>query len=245
MNPVGPFAARHGGAQISVMSGLVGWWSLNEASGTRLDSHTSALSLTNNNTVTQAAGIRGNAAQFTAANTESLSRADEAAFRTEDFTIAYWVYLDAKAAAYQCATRYRTDTDQRHWRLVYGSGPDRFQFTVSSDGSAANETIFNLNSLGSPSTATWYFLVASHDSTADRVRVSANAGTVDETAYASGVFETSTADFTLGAQHAGGGAPHDGRLDEVALWSRELTAREIRWLYNGGAGRSYPPKGKA
>jgi hypothetical protein len=34
---------------------------------------------------------------------------------------------------------------------------------------------------------------------------------------------------------------HQGRLDEVAIWkNRELTPEEITYLYNAGAGRTYP-----
>ena len=56
---------------------LIAYWKLDEASGTRNDSK-GANHLTDNNTVTQAVGKVGNAAQFTLANSEYLSIADNA-----------------------------------------------------------------------------------------------------------------------------------------------------------------------
>src|SRR5688572_28354046 len=62
-------------------SGLVSWWSLNEASGTRNDSH-STNHLTDNNAVPSAAGLKGNSAAFVTAGLESLSIADNASIST-------------------------------------------------------------------------------------------------------------------------------------------------------------------
>ena len=72
---------------------------VSDPTGTALNVR-ATLHLTDNNTVTgQAAGGPGaqNVSQFTAANTEFLSRADEAALDCGDigFTFAAWVYLDS------------------------------------------------------------------------------------------------------------------------------------------------------
>ncbi len=54
---------------------LAAWWSFDEASGARNDSHGSS-HLTDNNTVTSAAGKKSNAASFASANAEYLNRSD-------------------------------------------------------------------------------------------------------------------------------------------------------------------------
>ena len=61
-------------AGATLGNGLVAFWKLNEQSGTRAAAFSSN-DLTDNNTVTFAAGILGNAAVFTSANSEYLSRA--------------------------------------------------------------------------------------------------------------------------------------------------------------------------
>lgn len=83
---------------MTLLDGLVSYWKLEEANGARVDSVVaSGNDLTDNNTVTQAVGVLGNAAQFTAANSESLSHADNASLGTGDidFTVASWVYFDS------------------------------------------------------------------------------------------------------------------------------------------------------
>lgn len=41
-------------------------------------------------------------------------------------------------------------------------------------------------------------------------------------------------------QRIGGGFPFDGQLDEIAIWSRDLSDAEIAELYNSGAGLEIP-----
>ena len=75
----------------TLTTSLIAHWNLDEASGTRVDAK-GGNDLTDNNTVTQATGIVSNAGQFTAANSEYLSIADNAALSTGDidFTIPLW-----------------------------------------------------------------------------------------------------------------------------------------------------------
>src|SRR4051812_43478016 len=87
-------------AASPLLTNLASYWKLEEASGTRAD-EIGSQTLTDNNTVTQAVGKLGNAAQFTAANSESLSHADSATLSLgadQDFTLGAWVYLDSKGA---------------------------------------------------------------------------------------------------------------------------------------------------
>src|SRR5690242_13052659 len=99
-----PWGAGRGGSG-SLANGLVAFWDLGEASGQRNDSHTNLLHLTDNNTVTSAAGLVGTAAQFTAANTEYLSRVSESLLQTaggpnNSFTVAGWFNYTLTALEY-------------------------------------------------------------------------------------------------------------------------------------------------
>jgi hypothetical protein len=50
---------------------------------------------------------------------------------------------------------------------------------------------------------------------------------------------TVTTNGLLIGQRTGGGFPMDGRLDEIAIWTRALTDPEITALYNGGSGLAF------
>lgn len=66
-----------GGSSSTLNDNLVAHWKLDESSGTRNDSK-GANHLTDNNTVTSAAGKLGDAADFESSNSERLTLADNA-----------------------------------------------------------------------------------------------------------------------------------------------------------------------
>lgn len=194
--------------------------------------------LTDNNTVTQAAGRTPNGAQFTRTNSESLTMADNASLSTGDidFSTSAWVYLDSKTGHRDIVTKWRSGTNQREYALIYQQTFDRFEFYVSSNGTA--ETAVTANNFGSPSTSTWYFIVAWHDATNNQLGISVNNGTADTSSYSSGVFD-STANFGIGGRDTSNIEYMDGRIDNVGFWKRTLSTEERTWMYEGGRGRGY------
>lgn len=64
-------------------------------------------------------------------------------------------------------------------------------------------------------------------------------GTTVATATGSTLFRNGGGNVCIGHQEEAG-AGMNGRIDEVGIWQRALSADEIALLYNGGAGRSYP-----
>ena len=225
---------------MALTDSLISYWKLDEASGTRVDSHTGGNDLTDNNTVTQAAGKIGNSAQFTNANSESLTRVDNASLSVGniDFTWAGWFYLDSKTTYRIGFCKYQTPllgNADFEYRIYYDAPADRFLFTIGDGG--ANSAVATANNLGSPSTATWYYIVGWHDASADTISIQVNNGTADSTAYASGSFD-GAGDLIIGLQ--AGAFGWDGRMDELGFWKRVLTAAERTALYNGGSGLAYP-----
>lgn len=223
-----------------LLANLVSFWELEEASGSRVDAHGSN-HLTDVNTVTQSPGKVGNAAQFTAANGEYLSIADNAALSMTDtdFAIAGWVRLNTKANEV-IAAKYRTNTNSREYLLYYAASDgatQRFIFIVSANGISTAAVV--ANNFGEPATGTWYFVVAWHDSVANTINIQINNGTANSTAHTTGVFN-GTDDFRIGALYASSPIYFwDGRIDQLGIWKRTLTATEKTWLYNSGNGRSY------
>ena len=225
---------------MAFLDNLEAHWKLNEASGARVDSHGSN-DLADNNTVGQAAGKIGNAAQFVNADLEYLSIADNASLSMGDIemTVALWAYLDNKTGDQAFLGKFNWGADQREYAIRYDDSSDRIRFHVSSNGTIGTEIIVAANSLGSPSTATWYFIVAWHDPATNLIYIQVNDGAVDSVAASAGIFN-GTSDLMLGAWKDGTDSLLDGRVDSVSVWKRVLTAQERTDLYNGGAGFDYP-----
>ena len=86
----------------------------------------------------------------------------------------------------------------------------------------------------------WHFVAATISSDGDMKLYIDNGSALTGTT-ASGSLFTSTKSSSIGVNVSG--APNDvwvGSLDEIGLWSRELTSTEVASLYNSGAGLQYP-----
>lgn len=223
----------------NLLERLVEWWPLNEQSGTRRGVH-AGLHLTDNNTVTGADGVGSLASQFTRANSEYLNRTSQASLQVADidFEWACWAYLDTKTAAtFNYILSKRNAPTVREYFLDYVIASDRFRWGVSADGT--NNVTVLANTFGAASTATWYFINAWHDASANQIGIAINAGAADTASHSTGVI-AGDGNLTIGA---GDNAPTifwDGRIQRVGFWKRILSADERAWLYNGGRGRDYP-----
>lgn len=227
-------------SRSSLLRGLVAYWPLDEVSGTRADISGNGLFLTDNNTVTQAAGKIGSAAAFTAANNEFFTRGDHPLLSMGDldFTVALWAYLTDKTADRVLIGKGDAGAAATlEYMIEYFNGTDRFRWRVG-DGSS-NSAIATANTLGSPATETWYFIVAWHDATANTINIQVNNGTVDSAAYSAGSHDNASG-LWIGKEPNGGFGKMEGRIDEVAVWRRLLTAAERTALYAAGSGRRYP-----
>ena len=214
------------------LTSLISYWKLEEASGSRADIY-GTNTLTDNNTVTQQTGKLGNCAQFTALNMEKLSIASNSGLKplASSFTITAWVYLDSKPAVGRIVAKNGSSGTDSEYAIWYYSVDDRLRFNVAYGSTSG----LNANNLGSPSLATWYFIVAWVDAAADTMNIQVNNGTADSTAMSSTLSDTST-EFDIGSDSIGN--YFDGRIDSVGFWKRVLTVAERTALYNSGSGRA-------
>ena len=220
-------------AGASLSTSLESDWTLDEASSTRVDGP-GTNDLTDNNTVTQAAGKVGSAAQFTAANSESLSIADNASISTGDisWTLAFWLYIDSSGGDEGLISKYDNGAGANEYLVRLTTGP-QVRIDVYDGGSGIGNV--TATSFGNLSTATWYFVQCGHDATNNLVFVSVNGGTVDTAATSAGGADT-TGTFRMGVYNA---QFFNGRLDQGSFWKKRISAQEISDLYNAGAGNSY------
>lgn len=229
--------------------GLISYWKLDEASGQRDDSRSTS-HLTDTNTVTQATGataVLGSSAQFVAANSEQLTRVDNAALSSGDVDlwVAAWAYLDSKPSNGGIAfkgTGVAAGTVE--YALFYqGGGTDRLRFQIG-DSAAGSLTTVSATVLGSPSLATWYFVLGYHDSVNDEIGISVNGGAFTTGATSGRAPADTAGSFRIGSLN--GASFFDGRIDSVAIGKSPpggiaALATQIRdRLYNAGLGREYP-----
>jgi len=201
-----------------LLTNLVAYWRLDEASGVRYDAHAS-YDLTETNTVGSTTGLRGSAAQFVAAQMEYLSYppGSTLALGDENVTIAAWLRLNSAGAQ----------------PVIRQAGVFALDVTSSSaiQFSYGGYTVTSAPVL----TGTWYHVVARHDSVNDTLHLTLNS--TSTTTASSGSVVSNTNALYIGTDTMN---YLNGALDEVGIWRRVLSASEIDTLYNDGAGISYP-----
>jgi hypothetical protein len=223
------------GGSSSLLTSLVAYWKLDEASGTRNDS-VGANHLTDNNTVMSTTGKVGDAADLVRANSESLSIADNAALSVGDidFTVGAWVKFNLNGASFPST-----------FHLVSKTGGSADEYWLESDGYNFRFRVYAGGNLYSATEAitvvsgTWYYLVGWHDATANTVNLIVNNGTPTSTSTTGAVPDNSNSSFNIG-RYGSGVFYDDGQVDEVGLWKRLLTSDERTELYNSGNGKTYP-----
>jgi hypothetical protein len=224
-------------AQSDLLTNLVAAWELEEASGSRADSHGSNTLAVTGPAVGSASGIVGNAALFAMTGGETLSIADNAALSMGDidFTIETWANFASLASSRVVLSKW-TDTgpDNEYW-LAYFATTGNFTFFVRN---TANNASGSVDVTMTEATSTWYQLIAKHNATANTITLKVNNGTPGSTSWSGGVRD-GTAAFRISGQNDGATAEMQGLVDSTRIWKRLTTDTEDSWLYNSGAGRSY------
>ncbi len=219
---------------MSLLTGLVPYYILGEASGTRADSNGS-LNLSENGTVGQSTGKITNCASFPGSTGNYLSHVDTASLSFADLTIQAWVNF-ADTSGVQVIVG-KCGANDREYRLDFDGGSQNLTFGVSSAAGFANLTAVGWPLF--PSTSTWYLIHAWLDTANNLLGITVNAdGTPVTTGYTHGTYDSGAA-FAVGQDpfYAGN---FNGLLCEVGVWNRVLTGGERTSLYNSGAGLAYP-----
>ena len=218
----------------SLATDLVSYWELEEASGTRIDSHGSN-NLSDNNTVLSATGIQGNGADFEKSNSEYLSITDASQTGLDLTTNASFAWF-MKPESVDIVNYYilsKGGATEISYRIEHDD--DRLRFSVSSNGST--DTSESYVSSGLFTVGNWYHCAITWDNGVIKFYID---GSLVKTTDISGTLTSiysGTGEFRLG--DCINGRFFDGILDEVGVWSRTLTDTDIANLYNSGAGIPY------
>lgn len=225
--------ATGGGAPsipASLIVGLDAWWTLDEVSGGRIDSHGS-YNLSDNGGTLYATGKQGNAADFEASSSQYL-KVDTTDFQADlgSFAFSTWVKMESNS---DLGGIIQVGTGS-------GAATNDALLAVQSDGEISfympEGATWRLVEGGILSLATWYHLVIMFNAATDTMSLIVNDGT--PTTYnlldaPNGVSTSLQIGAYLGYRYL------DGLVDETARWSRILTSAEITALYAGGDGITY------
>lgn len=223
-----------------LLTGLESYWKLDEASGTILDSHGS-----NDGTLTGATygatGVINDAIDFDGTG-DYITISDVLDFDyNEPFSIQCWYKPNsASTDNHFLVAKQESGGNFRGYALWRGGSGQNHRLLFELVSTPSNLLSFK-GTTQLTNTSKWYHIVATYDGS-DAVS--------GMTLYIDGSSESSTGttdslstttvnavDLVIGAR--GTGQETDGVLDEVGIWSRELSASDVTTLYNSGSGTPY------
>ena len=219
-------------------TGLVGHWKLNEASGpTAVDSSASANNATYVNSPTPTTGQFSNALDFSGntganATNDRVTIPDPASgvldFGSNSFSYGMWVYATGSAGNYDMPlSKGGGSVANTGYDLELGAGS---WTSYICDGDECHTRTFS----ASPILNSWTHVMTVIDRTAATHTLYVN-GTQVSSPSIPGTFGnlSNTRDANIGSSHLGA-HPFLGKVDDVRVYSRALTANEVSSLYNGG-----------
>lgn len=216
----------------SLATNLVSYWELEEASGTRVDSHGSN-DLSDNATVLQGTGIQGNCADLSDSTSEYLSFASSSTFVYDGASarsLSFWFYPHSVTGVNTVVSCWGGGSTQ-NW-IVYTNGSN-IVAGVESNGALITAT-------SAATINAWHHVVllmkASGSAELYVNGVSKGTGTPAGSAGAN-------APFYIGQNSSSN--YYDGLVDEVGWWTTELSSGDVASLYNSGSGIPYDAGGAA
>lgn len=220
----------------ALLASRVAHWSMDEASGNRVDS-IGGNTLTDNNTCGSRAAVVNLGADFIAGNLESLSSASNAALQmgSVSFAISLWFLVDAFSVTANFLINKRDAATANEYQIsVSPSGT--LSFLIWHAGTTSKEVVWG----SALTTATKYHVLAWFDHATKTQAVALNGGAPVATVQTGTIVASGAAPFALGTSAWAGAEArsHDGYIDEVTLFKGYVpTVADIAYLYNGGLGR--------
>ncbi len=215
----------------ALTSGLISYWKLDESSGTATDAAGGGNTGTNTAITYSVAGKINTAYSYNA----STSYTDCGNPSNLSFTagsISYWVYPTNIVGAMVHISKGNVADDLNGWWT--GTLGDSILYFELANGSSFQLVAI---SSGTLSVNTWYHVVVTWDGSTVKSYIN---GTPVLNTVQTVVPVTNVYNVNFGKSSHAAASFFEGRLDEVGMWNRTLTATEASNLYNSGSGLAYP-----
>lgn len=224
---------------MALTDNLEGYWKLDESSGNATDSGGNGYTLTNSN-VTYSTGKIDNGAVYNSTSDRLYSTTSDFDYQpTDAFSVSCWFNISSVTGNRFMISNQQNGGDFPGWTVGNLDGKCFFDMVqdlspVSYLGQRSTSVEFSVD--------TWHHFVMTKDATDDASGVTfyVDGTSVATTAVLDNLSGTITynSDFQLGNRASA--YDMSGTLDEVGVWSREITSAEVTELYNGGSGLTYP-----
>jgi Concanavalin A-like lectin/glucanases superfamily len=235
----------NGGAWIGIgkvsnlTGGLVGWWKLDETSGTSAADATgngNTGTLTNGPTWTT--GMNNGALTLVAASSQYVSVPDAASLQLAgSWTVSTWVKFSAFPGSGGEACMIQKDTPAgNNYSLCYGNNffPSTTGIQLSFVGSFGSQYI----AYPSVSLNTWYHAVGVWDSSSKNLYLYVNGALVATQSPASNSPSSTSGSALYMGSNQYTTALLNGTMDDARIYNRALSAADIKTLYTSTGGTS-------
>ncbi len=235
-------AAAVNPSQASVLSNLLAYWKLEEASGTRADASGNGNSLTPSSPDGgNAVGIIGNAANLNRGSFEYLSASTAGIVNgtkgTVNMTWVAWVKpVNESHSPGPAIVGWWQSGGSHHYLLNFNDSG--FFWNIGVYPGESTSTVQATN-YGAP-TSNWQMVAVWHDATNSKMGISVNAGTANSINYSGGMTSNTSNNPYLGRNQDSSLTYFNGLIDETGVWTKVLTAADLTYLYNSGLARTYP-----
>jgi len=207
---------------------LVAYWKLEETSGIRYDNTSNNNDLADNYTVTYDTGQYGNAAKFTAANTEylSLTGGSQTGLSIFDgnwatFSIAFWVKLTSIGAQQVVFNKIHGGATDQSLYLYFTAG-NTFSCDFYADGLTTTDTF---------SSGTWYHITCTYNARNKERKIYVN-GVLNKVGDSTGVLSGTNDDTLYLGAYNGSSSYLNGLLDDFMIFDKTLTDGEVSQVYS-------------
>lgn len=231
------------GEESTLLTGLSGYWKLDETSGTTVTDATGTQD------GTRAAGVEvGIAGKLSYANTfDAASDVINIPYNTDispkdtAFSIAAWIRLDSlpNVVGHECYVFQQNvgvSPWSAHWIHVDDSDN---RITAVSRNTAG--TAHYVRSTDALLVDTWYHIVFVNPGDGGDLVLYVNGVDVSASVDTfSGTILEGLSNTCFGNAYGGAGTYFEGTIDSPAIWSKPLISAEVTELYNSGNGRTHP-----
>lgn len=216
----------------TLINGLLGCWEFDEILGTTVEDklELNEGAIHNGVTIGQT-GIIDNAYSYDGVD-DYFKVGYDASLAPDNFSVSCWVNPDTYTGSLEGVL---ISAGGNGW--THGYRFNRYETLVQfhwGTGTAASKTL----SLGNLEIGTWSHLVAVYDGTTVSVYFEGEFITSSTNAFGYDPDHPHWDHFFVG--RGGGLNNFHGKVDQIGVWNRALTAGEITELYNSGIGKAYP-----
>jgi hypothetical protein len=185
--------------------------------------------------VLDASGKNSGAADWSGDANQVLTVSDTAdlKFDVGDISVSLWVSFDTSGESH-IFTKFSTGTSSFREIVLRQTSSSTIELIWYKSGGTSDVRFTHTQTL---STGTWYNVAVGRDDSAGEIFIAIDGD--KETLGTSTSANSGSADINIGKLGGSTNGPHNGQIDEIAVWHKYLTQTDLNTLYNSGTGTFY------